>query len=114
MIKRDWVKPYAGLPPSSERLTVVQSWDTASKGGPENDWSVCSTWLRTRGAACFLLDVWRRRVDYPALKANAIALAKQWKATRVLIEDTGAGTALIQELRAQVPGVVGVTPEGDR
>jgi hypothetical protein len=49
MIKRDWVKRYDELPPKSERLMVVQSWDTASKGGPENDFSVCTTWIVTRG-----------------------------------------------------------------
>ena len=114
MIKRDWVKRYAELPAASERPFVFQSWDTASKGGPENDWSVCSTWTSTHGTTYFLLDVWRRRVDYPELKAKAIALAKQWNATRVLIEDTGAGTSLIQELKSQVSGVVGVKPEGDK
>ena len=31
-----------------------------------------------------------------------------------MIEDTGAGTSLIQELKAQVLGVVGVKPEGDK
>ena len=43
MVKRHWVQRYSELPPSSERLVILQSWDTASKGGPENDWSVCTT-----------------------------------------------------------------------
>jgi phage terminase large subunit-like protein len=44
MIKRQWVRRYADvLPPHDERLMTLQSWDTASKGGPENDWSVCTT-----------------------------------------------------------------------
>jgi hypothetical protein len=47
MIKRTWVKRYACPPPSAEVLMVLQSWDTASKGGPENDWSVCTTWALT-------------------------------------------------------------------
>jgi hypothetical protein len=43
-----------------ERLTIVQSWDTASKGGPENDFSVCTTWIVTRGVRrWYLMDVWR-------------------------------------------------------
>jgi hypothetical protein len=36
MVKRDWIVRYSELPPASERLLTLQSWDTASKGGPEN------------------------------------------------------------------------------
>jgi hypothetical protein len=43
MVKRNWIKRYTELPPTSEQLFILQSWDTASKGGPENDWSVCTT-----------------------------------------------------------------------
>jgi hypothetical protein len=57
MIKRHWVKRYRELPPQSERLLTLQSWDTASKRGPENDWSVCTTWMLARGKNWYLLDV---------------------------------------------------------
>ena len=64
MVKRHWVKRYSELPPASERLFTLQSWDTASKGGPNNDWSVCTTWVVCRKQRWFLVDVWRQRVDY--------------------------------------------------
>ena len=48
MVKRRWVKRYEELPLASERFLTLQSWDTASKGGPDNDWSVCTTWIVTR------------------------------------------------------------------
>ena len=70
MVKRHWIKRYSELPPLSERLFTLQSWDTASKGGPENDWSVCTTWIVARGKLWYLVDVWRGRADYPALKAQ--------------------------------------------
>jgi predicted phage terminase large subunit-like protein len=96
MIKRQWVRRYADvLPPHDERLMTLQSWDTASKGGPENDWSVCTTWILTRRKRWYLLDVWRRRVDYPALKAAVKSLAQQWNPQRVLVEDAVTGTALV-------------------
>jgi len=38
MVKRNWIVRYSELPLPSERLMMLQSWDTASKGGPENDW----------------------------------------------------------------------------
>ncbi len=114
MVKRDWVKRYQELPPASERLLTLQSWDTASKGGPDNDWSVCTTWIVTRDKRWYLIDVWRRRVDYPALKAAAQSLAKQRSARRVLVEDAGAGTSLVQELRGKVSGVIAVKPDRDK
>ena len=48
MIKRDWIKRYVELPLQRERSLILQSWDTASKGGPENDFSVCTTWFMSR------------------------------------------------------------------
>jgi predicted phage terminase large subunit-like protein len=114
MIKRAWIKRYEELPPVSERLLTLQSWDTASKGGPENDFSACTTWTLARGMNWYLVDVWRGRVDYPALKAKVQFLAKAWKAQRVLVEDAGAGTAIVQELRAHVSGIIAVKPENDK
>ena len=114
MVKRHWVKRYSEPPPASERLFTLQSWDTASKGGPDNDWSVCTTWIVTRKKQLYLIDVWRQRVDYPALKAKVLELAKRFGARRVLVEDTGAGTSLVQELRGRVSGIIAVKPEGDK
>jgi predicted phage terminase large subunit-like protein len=114
MIKRHWIVRYKELPPMSERILVMQSWDTANKGGPQNDWSVCTTWILARGNRWYLADVWRGRVDYPTLKSVVVTHAKQWKAQRVVVEDAGAGTMLVQELRSLVPGIIGIKPEGDK
>jgi predicted phage terminase large subunit-like protein len=67
-----------------------------------------------RGKKWYLVDVWRGRVDYPTLKAKVQSHAEVWKAKRVLVEDTGAGTALVQELRRRVSGIIAVTPKGDK
>src|ERR1700733_4654933 len=113
MVKRQWVRRYAEeLPSRDEQLMILQSWDTASKGGPENDWSVCTTWILTRRKRWYLLDVWRRRVDYPALKAAAKSLAKQWSPQRILVEDAVTGTALVQELREEIYSIIPVKPVG--
>jgi predicted phage terminase large subunit-like protein len=114
MVKHHWVKRYSELPPESERLFTLQSWDTASKGGPDNDWSVCTTWIVSRKQKWYLIDVWRQRVDYPTLKASVQDLAKKWSARRVLVEDTGAGTSLVQELQSRISGIIAVKPEGDK
>jgi predicted phage terminase large subunit-like protein len=114
MIKRHWPRPYRELPPASAGRFILQSWDTAAKGGPDNDWSACTTWLVTNDCQFYLLDVWRGRVDYPTLKAKVQELAKQWDAHQVLVEEAGTALGLLQELRYQVRGITGVKPERDK
>lgn len=114
MIKRDWVRRYRELPPSQQRITVLQSWDTASKGGPQNDYSVCTTWIVTRDRKWYLVDLWRGRVDYPGLKTKVEALAKQWRPHRILVEDSSAGTALVQEMRLGFSSIIAVKPDRDK
>jgi predicted phage terminase large subunit-like protein len=114
MVKRHWIKRYKELPAASERLFTLQSWDTANKGGPENDFSVCTTWTVARDKKWYLVDVWRGRVDYPGLKERVYNLAKSWKPSRILVEDTGAGTSLVQEMKGLISGVIPVTPKSDK
>jgi predicted phage terminase large subunit-like protein len=114
MIKRDWIKRYVDLPPQRERSLILQSWDTANKGGPENDFSVCTTWCISRDRRWYLIDVWRKRVDYPELKAAVRTLGFRHAAKRVLVEDAGAGTSLVQELLGEVTGILAVKADRDK
>jgi predicted phage terminase large subunit-like protein len=114
MIKRHWVQRYTEVPPASAGSFVIQSWDTAAKGGPDNDWSVCTTWLSTNDNQFYLRDVWRGRVDYPTLKAKVQELAKQWGARQVLIEEAGTAIGLLAELRFHVRGLTGIKPDRDK
>jgi predicted phage terminase large subunit-like protein len=68
----------------------------------------------TKGKQWYLVDVWRKRVDSPELKAAVQNLAATFKAQRVLVEDAGAGTSLVQELRRKVSGIMAVRPDGDK
>ncbi len=114
MIKRAWVPRYVELPPEDVCLGVVQSWDTAGKGGPDNDWSVCTTWLQTRDRRWLLLDVWRGRVDYPSLKRKVQQLAARWQPRQIFIEESGTAIGLLQELRGAVPGLKAVRADRDK
>jgi predicted phage terminase large subunit-like protein len=83
----------------TEMHKVIQSWDTAIKDGPNCDFSVCTTW-----GWCdrwHLLDVHRARLDFPDLKAMALALKRQWQPEAILVEDAGSGTGLVQQLRGE-------------
>src|SRR5208337_2148027 len=55
----------------------------------------------------YLLDVLRRRMDYPDLKRAVRQHAELFHPTNILIEDKASGTQLIQELIRD--GVYGVT-----
>ncbi|MHA1569879.1 MAG: DUF5681 domain-containing protein [Alphaproteobacteria bacterium] len=84
----------AGLGAHDHDGRVIQSWDTASKAGELNDYSVCTTWFK-KGDDFYLLDVLRERLDYPHLKKRVIGMAHRFAAHSVLIEDKGSGIQLI-------------------
>lgn len=108
MVKQHWFKRYTRETcPSSWQFTF-ESWDTANKATERSDFSVCTTWGVLGGKTCFLLDVYRGKLDYPALKRMVIDQKKKWQASTVLIEDRASGTQLIQELHyGGCQGVVG-------
>lgn len=98
LIKREWICTYKALP-ALESGRVIQSLDTAQKTAPSNDYSVLTTWLWVVDKF-YLVDVFRERVDYPSLKAAIIRQHDRYRPERVLVEDIGAGTSLMQDLRA--------------
>jgi predicted phage terminase large subunit-like protein len=109
MIRREWLRYYQALPDDSHRI-VLQSWDTAVKDGAQNDWSVCTTWMKVDNSF-YLIDVTRGRYDYPRLKATAIAIVQRHQPHYVLIADACTGAALAQELRnIQLSGAVRLVP----
>ena len=110
MIKPAWVGRYEQLPRSGP---IIQSWDVANKQGEENDYSVCTTWLVSENKY-YLIDVLRGRFDFPTLRTKVSEHAKLYKASHILIEDAGVGTALIQELKTAHFSVIPVKPEYDK
>jgi len=92
----------------------VQSWDTASKSSELSDFSVCTSW-GIAGKNLYLLDVLRRRMEYPELKRAVREQYDRFSPAVVLIEDKASGTQLIQELVAE--GLYAVTryqPQADK
>lgn len=117
MVKAEWFRIWSGDPPAERRGQIVQSWDTASKDGLQNDWSVCITAMLVGSRIC-ILDVFRARLTFPELKLAAIRLARQHRPIALLIEDQASGTQLIQTLRAEkpagVPPLIARKPESDK
>jgi predicted phage terminase large subunit-like protein len=107
MIKRDWLKYYDPDERPSTFGCVLQSWDTANKSGELNDFSVCTTWGVTHDSY-YLLEVYRKRLNYPELKRAVREKAEQYQSSIILIEDKASGTQLIQDLT--IDGLWGLTP----
>lgn len=98
-VKREWLRFY-GVPLDRSGLRIGQSWDTALKGDPRADFSVCTTWGERNGQH-YLFDVYREQLDFPDLIRAVVSLHRQYQPNAVLIEEQGSGISLIQTLRAR-------------
>ncbi len=86
---------------------VLQFYDTALEASESNDYSACTTWglfekLDDKGnplVCAMILDRWKDRVEYPALKKHAIESYRKWKPEQVIIERKASGHILLQSLR---------------
>ena len=114
MVKAEWFKRY-GANERPERFEhIVQSWDTANKVTELSDFSACTTW-GIRGKDLYLLNVLRKRLEYPALKRAVREQHSLFNAKVVLVEDRASGTQLIQELIADgCHAVTRYQPECDK
>lgn len=117
LFKRAWLRHYDRAPERTPGDQIVQSWDTASKDGAFSDWSVCVTALLRKNEYT-ILDVLRRKLDFPALRRTVISHAEQHKTDVLLIEDAASGQQLIQQLKHDappgVPRPIAIKPEGDK
>jgi predicted phage terminase large subunit-like protein len=135
IIKRHWFRfwqpPGANLPPVTIRLPdgtvqsilaheigkvdeAIQSWDCAFKDLETSDYVVGQVWGRL-GSAYLLLDQTRDRMDCPTTVKAVRQLSQRWRgAIAKLIEDKANGSAVIQMLGRELPGILPVTPEGGK
>jgi predicted phage terminase large subunit-like protein len=115
IVKREWLRFYdlSGKPSRFDQ--VLQSWDTANKDTELANFSVCTTW-GIKDRLLYLLDVFRKKLDFPELKRSIRELANLHQAKIVLIEDKASGTSLLQELRADNFSIAQAAPniDGDK
>jgi predicted phage terminase large subunit-like protein len=136
LFKRHWFRYFqprgANLPPVLVRMPdgsqtsitaieaptrvdeMVQSWDCAFKDLQTSDFVVGQAWARVRGM--FLLaDQTRARMDCPATIKAVRGLSEKWPmAVAKLVEDKANGSAVIQMLGRDLPGLLPVNPEGGK
>jgi predicted phage terminase large subunit-like protein len=136
IIKRHWFRFWqprgAKLPPVEVRLPdgtyqfivaielptqcddQLQSWDCAFKDLATSDFVVGQSWARI-GGNFLLIEQTRARMDCPAtVKAVRELSARRPQALAKLIEDKANGSAVIQMLANEIPGILPVSPQGGK
>jgi len=97
IIKLEWFRRYT-TPPAASKIQMLRiSIDTASKEKEINDPSAAGVWAET-DEGHFLLEMWKDRLGYPALKRRVKNLCLKWAPNELLIEDKSSGQSLIQDL----------------
>lgn len=111
MLRPEWLKRYREAP---QALRIIQSWDTAIKAGEGNDYSVCTSWAET-AEGFYLLDVWRKRAEYPDLKRSIVNLAEKFQPHGIVMEDKASGQSLLQDLRRETKlPLIAINPTRDK
>jgi len=129
---RFWQLPGANLPPVIVQLPdgtqvsiaaieiprgvdeQIQSWDCAFKNLETSDYVVGQLWGRV-GSVFLLGDQIRDRMDCPGtVKAVREFSQRCPGAFAKLIEDKANGSAVIQMLQHEIPGILPVNPEGGK
>lgn len=92
----------------------IQSWDCAFKDLDTSDYVVGQVWARL-GSFFLLGDQVRDRMDCPATVQAVRNLSAKWpRCLAKLIEDKANGSAVIQMLSREIPGILPVNPEGGK
>lgn len=114
MVNPAWLKTYKPQDLPKKFDQIVMSVDSANKATELADYTAIAI-LGVKKEKIYLLNMLRRKMNYPELKRTVIEMAGQFGATVVLIEDKASGTQLIQELiEAGLHMVRGVEPKGDK
>ena len=117
IVKREWWQLWEeDSPPTCE--FVLQSWDTAFEKHNRADYSACTTWgvfyqpdkVGLMQANIILLNAFRKRMEFPELKKQAIEEFREWEPDSIIIEKKASGAPLIYEMRAMGIPVQEFTP----
>lgn len=110
IIKTEWLQSYETAPTRMEISQIIQSWDTAFKDTEQSNYSVCTTWAAFKGNY-YLLDVLRKRLQYPDLKNAVKEQYGKHRPHKLIIEDKASGSSLIDDLKRDgILGIIAHTP----
>lgn len=111
MIRIDWLKYYDQAPKCRR---IIQSWDTAFKGGRVGSYVCGQVWGVDKGKY-YLLDQERGRWGFTdTLKAIERLCRRYPECMEILVEDAANGPAIMDSLKGRVNGVIPVRPDGSK
>ncbi len=111
IFQRHWWRTWYDPPPLR---AVFQSWDMAFKGTDTSDYVVGQVWA-IDGPDLYLLDQVRGRWTFTDTLAQFRQLCERWPmATAKLVEDKANGSAVIDMLSREIPGLIPVEPQGGK
>lgn len=92
----------------------IQSWDMSFKDKAASDFVAGHVWKRA-GANAYFVARTHDRLNFPATvnAVRAMSVAHPKTATK-LVEDKANGPAVIDSLKHEISGLIGVEPEGDK
>ena len=113
LIRRDWFRFYDAGESRSFGTTVI-SVDATFKASERSDCVAIEVWSKA-GVSYYLRHCINRQMDFPAtLQAIRNVRALFPEARYILIEDKANGSAIIQTLRAEFPGIIAIEPKGGK
>jgi predicted phage terminase large subunit-like protein len=113
-IKASWLTRYDFLPSDRKFQRVVLSCDPAGKAGAHNDYTAITV-CGYDSKQIHVLHVARGHWTVLQMRSRIEALAHDWNADPVIIEDTSTGMGLIQLLRSETSlNVIGRQPKGSK
>ncbi len=112
ILKKHWWRFYDDVPDGFD--LVLQSWDLAFGDSDGGSFVVGQVW-GLRGSRKYLLDQFRDHVDYPGTKRAIESMTARWPmANMKLVENKANGPAILSDLGQTIPGMIPVSPMGDK
>lgn len=112
IFKRNWWKYYKVAPAHFDE--IIQSWDCTFKDAETSDFVSGQVWGRI-GADKYLLDRIKEKMGITGTMQAIRTMSAKWPQARAkLIEDKANGTAVIELLTKEIPGLIPVNPKGGK
>jgi predicted phage terminase large subunit-like protein len=113
LVQRSWWRYYDPKDITAFGTTAITV-DAAFKDADDNDFVAIQVWSKL-GSSYYGRYGLNKHLNFPAT-VQAIRLLKRLfpETMYILIEDKANGSAVIQTLRSEFPGVIGVTPKGGK
>jgi len=108
-----WQGPSVELDPAELHGVVIAADLAMGKATRAGDYNAIVA-VGRKGSAFVVLDVWRRRAEFPEVQRAFRGFASRWPSAKKVIERAAAGGSLESSLAAEIPGIVGVPPQGSK